>query len=123
MLKMLLAFLAFSITVFACHFIITENFIAGQFFYPLWQIYAFLFVATAIILLLLRLIHRHFPDKTGFLFMALSILKMAFSVVFFLPLMKADVADPVGDVLNFFIPYFLFLTFEAVAAVRLINSR
>ena len=54
--------------------------------------------------------------------MALSIVKMALSVVFFLPLLKADLPSPEADVLNFFIPYFSYLAFEAIWAVKLINA-
>lgn len=122
MQKSLLYFLAFAAVIFGAHYFIAEAFFTREFFYPVWQIHLFLFAATLIILVLMQLVHKSFPDKTGFAFMAFSILKIAFSVLFFIPLMQADVPKPEADVLNFFVPYFLYLTFEAVSAVRLINS-
>jgi hypothetical protein len=40
-----------------------------------------------------------------------------------MPLINADVKDPIPDMAAFFIPYFLFLFFETFLAVRLINQR
>lgn len=122
MQKLLLLFTGFAAVTFGTHYLLAEAFFTHAFFYPVWQIHAFLFTATLIILVLMHLVHKSFPDKTGFAFMAFSILKIAFSVLFFIPLMQADVPKPEADVLNFFVPYFLYLTFEAVSAVRLINS-
>lgn len=122
MQKLLLTFIAFAAVIFGTHYLITEAFFTFSFFYPVWQIHLFLFAATLIILVLMHLVHKSFPDKTGFAFMAFSILKIAFSVLFFIPLMQADLPKPEADVLNFFAPYFLYLTYEAFSAVRLINS-
>lgn len=121
MQKLLLAFIAFAAILFGVHHFIADAFFNQVFFYQVWQIHAFLFIATLVILIVMQLIHKSFPDKTGFAFMAFSILKITFSVLFFIPLMRADLPSPEADVLNFFVPYFLYLTFEAVSAVRLIN--
>ncbi|WP_294821400.1 hypothetical protein [uncultured Flavobacterium sp.] len=122
MYKTLLYFTVFSLALFGAHYYITDTWFSGMFFYKLWQVYVFLFAATLIVLGLLQTIHKALPDKTGFAFMGMCLLKIMASVVFFIPLIKAGVSAPETDVLNFFIPYFMFLTFEAIAAVRLINA-
>lgn len=122
MYKTLLYFTVFSLVLFGAHYYVAESFFEGRFFYDVWQVYAFLFGGTVIVLLLLQMVHKALPDKTGFAFMGLCLLKVMASVVFFIPLIQADVAAPEADVIGFFIPYFLFLTFEAVSAVRLINA-
>lgn len=111
-----------SAALFLTHNFIADKFFAGQLYYEIWHIYAFLGIATLGIFLIMHFIHKNFPDKTGFAFMGLSIFKIAASVIFFIPLMKAQVSNPVDDVLNFFVPYFIYLLLEVVFAVRLINS-
>jgi hypothetical protein len=122
MARILIYFTVFSLVLFGAHFYVANTFFPDRFFYPLWQVYAFLFAATLIVLVFLQLVHKALPDKTGFAFMGMCLLKIMASVVFFVPLIQADIAAPEADILNFFIPYFLFLTFEAISAVRLINA-
>jgi hypothetical protein len=122
LIKPAIFLLVFTATLFLCHHFIISATYKDSFFYATWHIYAFLGVSAFIILFVTHFIHKNLPDKTGFTFMALSIFKIAASVLFFIPLMKADVPDPVGDVLNFFVPYFLFLIVEVLIAIRLINS-
>ena len=121
--KFLRSLLLVSAALFLSHDYIADKFFEGEFFYKIWHIYTFLAVATLGVFLIMHFIHKNFPDHTGFAFMGLSIFKIAASVIFFIPLMKAQVPNPVGDVLNFFIPYFVYLLLEVVFAVRLINSK
>ncbi|MHA3788462.1 hypothetical protein ACX0HA_09655 [Flavobacterium hauense] len=121
--KFLSFLLLLSATLFLSHNFIADEFFKGEFYYQIWHIYAFLGIATLGILMIMNFIHKNFPDKTGFAFMGLSIFKIAASVIFFIPLMNAQVPNPVGDVLNFFVPYFIYLLVEVVFAVRLINSK
>lgn len=111
----------FAAIFFAIHYYIEANFFANAFFYEIWQIYVFLVSATVITVILVGYVQKVFPDKTGFTFMGLSLIKMAAAIVFFIPLLESEVEDRTGDILNFFIPYFLFLIFEVIYLVRLIN--
>ncbi len=122
-IKFLRFLLLVSAALFVSHNYIADKFFAAGFFYKIWHIYTFLAAATLAIFLIMHFVHKKFPDHTGFAFMGLSIFKIAASVIFFIPLMKAQVLNPVGDVLNFFIPYFIYLLIEVVFAVRLINSK
>ena len=112
----------FSVTLFLLHHF-SIVWLKKEFFYPTWSIYTFLAIATFLIYLFLLFVHKAFPDKTGFAFLACGLLKMFASVVFLIPLLQAGVKNPVPDVLNFFIPYFLFLLYETIYAVRLINIK
>ena len=121
--KSLRLLLFFAVIFFAIHYYIDANFFANIFFYEVWQIYAFLVSATAITFIAVGYVQKNLPDKTGFTFMGLSLLKMGAAIVFFIPLLQSGVEDRTGDILNFFIPYFLFLIFEVIYLVRLINSK
>lgn len=117
-------FIPFSVILFIAQFFITQKLFPDTvFFYQTWSIYTFHIIATFLIYLFLLFVNKNFSDKTGFVFLAGSILKMMAAVVFLVPLIQADVNHPITDVAAFFIPYFLFLFFETIFAIRLINNR
>ncbi|HZH69909.1 MAG TPA: hypothetical protein VFD80_05630, partial [Flavobacteriaceae bacterium] len=51
-------------------------------------------------------------DKVFVAFMAATLVKMLLALVFLLPVLINKGPNPTADVLNFFIPYFVFLAFE-----------
>lgn len=113
----------FAILLFlAQHFIVENIFTDIPFFYSTWSIYVFHVVITMISYFFLLFVNKTFPDKTGFTFMGVSFIKMMASVGFLLPMIQSDTIDRIPDVAAFFIPYFLFLLFETIFAVRLINK-
>ncbi len=93
-----------------------------SFYYPAYAIYLFHFLVTSIILVGLIAVKNTFYEKTGFAFMAFSLLKMFASLVFLLPLIQSEKANYIPDVLAFFIPYFSFLLFEIFYSIKILNS-
>lgn len=117
-------FIPFSVILFVAQFFISEKLFTDTiFFYQTWSIYAFHIIATILVYVFLLFVNKNFSDKTGFAFLATSVIKMMAAVVFLIPLIQSDVKDPIIDVAAFFIPYFLFLFFETFFAIRLINNR
>lgn len=94
-----------------------------DFFYATWSIYLFLFVTTLLIYVLLLFVNANFPDFTGFAFLGTTFVKMMAAVVFLIPLIQSEGRETNLDIAAFFIPYFLFLLFETVFSIRLINKR
>ncbi len=94
-----------------------------EFFYSTYAIYLFHFLATFIIYLILVWIYQNFRDKAGFAFMGASLIKMLAAIIFLLPMLLNNTGNAFGDLLSFFIPYFLYLIFETFYAVRLINAK
>ena len=92
-----------------------------EFYYSLSSIYVFHFISTFVILTSLITIKKFFFEKIGFAFMALSLIKMLASIIFLIPLIKMENIDYIPDVLSFFISYFLFLLFEIMFSVKLLN--
>ena len=92
------------------------------FYYSTHTIYLFHFFVTLIILVGLIAVKNTFYEKTGFAFMAFSLLKMLASVIFLLPLIQSEKNDYIPDVIAFFVPYFLFLLFEIFYAIKILNS-
>lgn len=115
--------LPFSIVLFGVQHLLLNFIFESELFYPVWALYLFYFFATLIIYSILIWVHKNFQDKTGFAFMALSLLKMLAAVVFLLPLILSETPSVFLNIIAFFIPYFLFLGFETFYVVKLINSK
>jgi hypothetical protein len=114
----------FTLLLFTAQYYGTAAFIEHHdFFYATWSIYLFLFVTTLLIYVLLLFVNSNFPDFTGFAFLGTTFVKMMAAVVFLIPLIQLKGRETNLDIAAFFIPYFLFLLFETVFAVQLINKR
>ncbi|MFV8225313.1 hypothetical protein [Christiangramia aquimixticola] len=122
-LKFLKGLLPFSILLFAIQYFTVNEFLSLELYYSTISIYAFHVLATLVIYTALVFVNQNFKDNTGFAFLAGSLLKMLAAVIFLLPMMLGNPKDPFIDILTFFIPYFLFLIFETIYAVRLINIK
>ncbi|WP_300433649.1 hypothetical protein [Christiangramia sp.] len=123
LIQFLKPFIPFSILLFTIQFILVNYVFEITFYYSVVAVYAFHISATFLIYLFLVYVNKSFGDKTGFAFMACSLLKMLAAVLFLLPMMLNDAPNPFQDMIAFFIPYFLFLIFETVYAVKLINTK
>lgn len=69
----------------------------------------------------LSFLQKKYNDQLGFLFMAGSLLKFAVFFVFFSPFYRVDGEISRLEFLSFFIPYFVCLSFETMAIVKLLN--
>ena len=115
-------FIPFALLLSFSHFLfVTYVLVDLKFELGIDSIYLFLFFTTLLIYIFLVFVNVKFPEKTGFAFLTSSLLKMMASVVFLLPLILSK-NRLVNDVLAFFISYFLFLIFETIFVVRLINK-
>lgn len=124
LLEFLKIFLPFSIILFFLHFLANRIFLEEIiFYYSLWVIYSFHVISTFLIYLLLVYIYKNFSDSTGYAFMGASLFKMLAAVLFLLPMLLNNENSPFINLLAFFIPYFLYLIFETIFAVKLINSK
>lgn len=124
LLPFLKQFIPFSILLFICHYFISLVLFKDIiFFYSVFSIYIFHFTVTFLMYLFLVFVNVTFFDKTGYTFLATGILKMMASIVFLLPLIQSDFENKIPDVAAFFIPFFLFLFFETLHSVRLLNTK
>ena len=116
-------FVPFSVVSFTIQYFLMQSLSPKMtFFYSAWSIYLFNIFATFLVYLLLIYINKNFSTYTGFTFLGACFFRMMAAVVFLIPLIKANVKDPIIDISAFFIPYFLFLLFETYFTIRLINK-
>jgi len=104
--------LIFSSVLFGIHFYIIYEFFDGELYIPLYAIYSFNTLLVFLVYSILNYKNKQGSKKMYQLFLGLTILKMALSIVFLLPVIFGKSDNTQLEILNFFIPYFLFLTFE-----------
>ena len=104
--------LIFTAFLFAIHFYILSQFFDGVLHFPLWTIYAFNAVLVFLVYSILNYQYNKGSKKMYQFFLGLTMMKMVLAVIFLLPLFFGKSNDPQLEVINFFIPYFLFLGFE-----------
>ena len=111
-LDFLLKITLFTVIFYGIHSYVYHNFFEETLFFPIWHIYAFLCIVTLLVFTVIN--YRHSQGNTSIfnLFLIATLLKMFLAIIFLLPLLLSDTENKKIDVINFFIPYFLFLFFE-----------
>ncbi len=112
-----------TVLVAGSHLYLFENFFSDSLlFFPLWQIYVFHVVT---VLLIYTVINYKFSNGNSVIFnyfMIGTLLKMVLAFLFLLPLLLSDFQSKKPDVMNFFIPYFIFLAFEVYSVNFFLNK-
>ena len=109
----LLKWFGYTVLLAGIHYYIFHTFFSEiELYFPLWVIYLFNAGLVLLVFLIIRIQMARGYTKTYNLFLILTVSKMALAIVFLLPLFADKSENAVVDVINFFIPYFLFLGFE-----------
>jgi hypothetical protein len=85
------------------------------------NIYFFFVLVNTLEYLSLYFVSKFSFDKTGFTFMTLSVLKMLISIIFLIPIFRSKNENLIPEIINFFIPYFVFLIMGIVFSLKLIQ--
>jgi len=104
--------IGFAIFLFAIHYYILSQFFDGELHFPIWTIYVFNAVMVFLVYSIITYKNRQGSKKMYQLFLGLTTLKMILAIIFLLPLFLGKSEHAQLEVVNFFIPYFLFLGFE-----------
>lgn len=94
-----------------------------QFIIPIWNMYLFHFISVYIVYSIINFRFSSGKKQVFNPFILLMVLKMIFVIVFLLPLFVSDQTDKVGDAVNFFIPYFIFLAFEVYSINQFLRAQ
>lgn len=97
----------------AVHYYIFFNFFSEiELYFPLWSIYAFNAVLVFAVFSFISYKVSKGSEKALSLFLTLTLVKMVLAIVFLSPLFTGKSNAIKTEVLNFFLPYFVFLAFE-----------
>lgn len=113
---------AIAAILFLAHWYILEQIYSDSLFFPLWQVYLFNAALVLGMYVMLSYYANRKPGSVLQVFMLLSILKMAFVIVFLLPLFLGKADNAQVEVINFFIPYFGMLIFEILALNKFLQK-
>lgn len=114
----------FGVCLFAVHYLLARAFpvCAAE---GIYEAHLFLFVLTAVVMLVLKFIFKKMTQKQGlfgYAFMASSLVKMALAVVFLIPIIKSDADYRIAYAIQFFVLYFAYLIMEVVLVAKLLKS-
>lgn len=118
----LLKLLGFSLLLFLVHYYVLVQLFSGELYFPLWSIYCFNAIMVLGVYVILRYYSQKQPANIFKYFLLLTLLKMILVVVFLLPLFLKRSAHTQLEIFNFFIPYFLFLTFEIMGLTKFLQK-
>lgn len=114
---------AFSIILFGIHYYILIQFFEGKLVIPLWIIYAFNAIMVFVVFSTLRYYSKDKDKNLLNIFMILTIVKMVLILILLLPLFLKKSNHLTLEVFNFFLPYFLFLSFEVFNLNKFLQKR
>ena len=108
----LIKLIGFGAILFGIHTYLLANFFEGELKFPIWSIYVFHIVTVCAVFLIVRDQSKKKSQKIFQAFLILTIVKMVLAIIFLSPLFFNEYKHTQLEVINFFIPYFLFLGFE-----------
>ena len=108
----ILGLIGFTIILLLIHYYLIYQLFDGQLYFPIWTIYVFNSVLVYIVYSVLGFKGKQGSKKMYDLFLILTMLKMVLAILFLLPLFLGESEHSQLEVINFFLPYFLFLAFE-----------
>lgn len=116
--------IALSLILFSTHSYLCYHFASEiLFFFPLWHIYVFNIVLILTIFTLVNYRDSSAKNDLFNLFILGMVLKMGLTLVFLLPWLLSNPQQQGFDLANFFIPYFVFLTFEVYSVTKLLQKK
>lgn len=123
-LNFLVGLLIFTGILYVVHYSVFYNFFSEITLYiPIWSIYCFNSVVVLIVYSIIKNKTKKESKKGYNAFLLLTFIKMILAIVFLLPLFSGESTNTKTEVINFFIPYFFFLTFEILAINKLLKSK
>ncbi|MDG1849875.1 MAG: hypothetical protein P8I82_05255 [Flavobacteriales bacterium] len=85
-------------------------------------IHGFNFLSSALMYVVLAYAFQNLKDKAGFIYLALSILKMLIVMILMAVVILGEEESTLAFALQFMVVYGLYLSFEVVSMVKKLNS-
>ncbi|MCF0206699.1 MAG: hypothetical protein HUK15_04660 [Bacteroidales bacterium] len=121
-IKNLITITIFALALCGIHFLLGRAFpiCASE---GIFEAHAFLYALTIATMLAMKFIFRKMTQGLfGYAFMAASLVKMALSVVFLIPVIKSDADYRIAYVIQFFVIYFLYLFVEVFLLAKVLRG-
>ena len=123
-IKFFFKLLGVSGLLFLIHYYILYSFFETlQTTLQLWLIYCVHFFLVYAVFSIINFRYSKGKEDVFNVFMAGTLLKMVLIMLFLLPLILSDQKNKIPDVLNFFLPYFIFLAFEVYFISKFLSQK
>jgi len=114
----------FTLLLFGVHWYVDFYFVEEiSYIIPLYFIYIFNFITVLIVYTLINYKYEKDQSQVFVYFMAATLVKMILAIVFLLPVLLGETEHAKTEVLNFFIPYFIYLGYEVVSISGLLSKK
>jgi hypothetical protein len=123
-LNFIVKLLALTALLCGVHYYVFLNFFSEMnLYFPIWSVYVFNGVLVLLVFLIINYKVSKGSENVLNIFLMLTLVKMALTVVFLLPLFfgKSDYLKV--ETFNFFIPYFFYLTFEILSISNFLKKQ
>ena len=121
-LNFLMQLVLFSLILYGIHSYLNYHFVKNTTtFFPLWHIYLFQIVTVLVVYTLINYRDSIGKSEVFNTFILGMLLKMILAMVFLLPWILSKPENKGVDLVNFFIPYFLFLAFEVYSVTSFLQ--
>ncbi len=126
MIKRILSYLLIVVVVFAVTFFTHQSILNAKSLvlsYGLINVYLFNLISCVLIYAVMELMAEKLPSEAGYAFLALVFVKMGVFLLLFQSVVFSEEEFKMYQRLSLVIPFFLFLTIEAVGVAKLLNSK
>ncbi|QDO93128.1 hypothetical protein FNB79_03760 [Formosa sediminum] len=123
MIKRILVFLLSIILLFVIAFTIHNYFMTEVMSYKLWHVYLYHFIATLIVYISMEAVLITLPEQVGYTYLALMLIKLGVFVLLFKDTVFKSEQLAQAERYALVVPLLLFLTLEAIAVAKLLNSK
>lgn len=118
----LLRLLVFTAVLFGIHAYLIYQFFTGELLIPVWSVYVFNAILVIGVYSGISYLSKKGSKKIFYTFVAMTLLKMVLAVVFLSPIFFKETDHTQLEIINFFVPYFLFLTFEILSINKFLQK-
>ncbi|MDR7208636.1 hypothetical protein J2W48_000557 [Flavobacterium piscis] len=94
-----------------------------NFYYNIESLYLIFFAFTVVFFIILLKFKKDNFDSIGMIFMMGTLIQMFFSYLVLRPILSDKIHNVAVEKTNFFITFILFLLFETVLTIRLLNEK
>lgn len=120
--KLWITFVGLSVVLTVLLYLLHSHIVSqNELIIPLSRIYIFNLLVNSMVYSSVYYTSQFAPDKVGYAFMAISVLKILASILFLTPLFYSENKELTLEVVNFFIPYFIFLTLEILFSLKVLQ--
>lgn len=123
-LNFIVKLLALTAVLCGIHYYIFLSFFSEMaLYFPIWSVYAFNGVLVLLVFLIINYKGSQNSENVLNIFLVLTLVKMILTIVFLLPLFFGKSDHPKVEAFNFFIPYFIYLSFEIVSISNFLKKQ